>query len=370
MDLITATFVTPDWITSGLNSGVYERVGGVIRDTQSKQIVAWLKEAGMSSTLNPLSSVLQFTSAVSVLNLGISVVGFAVIAQRLKELEKRLQQAQNVLIKIDQRVDLAFYANFRAALDLATNAFTLSKPENRRDSALAAINRFLEAEHIYIGCIEQELERKSQIVDEYILTSVLAYIAEARCYLELEEFETVPRRLQDGSEKIRSCIFKYIEMLLTSNPAAYLDPQFKDQINLRRLTKIYQWIDPSLDENAVFELQRENLFNLRDEQNFTSGYKWVNSLPAAIVDSTEVKGNILGNRDQMKEEAMKRLPQTMEMMESLIETHQRFEAYQSEVNAIAQLGINFHDWMKIAPAEAQPKEANFMYLIPAMPMNV
>ena len=79
---------------------------------------------------------------------------------------------------------------------------------------------------------------------------------------------------------------------------------------------------------------------------------------------------MLGNREQMKEEAMKRLPQTMEMMESLIETHQRFEAYQSEVKKIAQLGINFHDWMKIAPAEAQPEEANFMYLIPTMPMNV
>jgi hypothetical protein len=46
-------------------------------------------------------------------------------------------------------LDLGYYANFRAALDLAVNAFTMTKAENRRSSALQAINRFLETEHIY-----------------------------------------------------------------------------------------------------------------------------------------------------------------------------------------------------------------------------
>ncbi|MHC5733049.1 MAG: hypothetical protein ACYTXY_55275, partial [Nostoc sp.] len=85
-------------------------------------------------------------------------------------------------------------------------------------------------------------------------------LAEARCYLELEEHNTALRRFQEGSIVIRSRIQKYVKLLLTFNPAVYLQPQFRGQIDLRRLTRIYQWLDPTLDENAVFDMQRMNLF--------------------------------------------------------------------------------------------------------------
>jgi hypothetical protein len=305
------------------------------------------------------------------LNLGVSVIGFAVIAHRLNEIEQRLQKSQELLSKINRKIDLGFYAKFRAALDLAKIAFRMSKPENRKSSALAAINLFLETEHIYTDYVDQELEQKSQIADEYLLTLSLAYLAEARCYLELEEWDTALERFQEGTEKVHSRIYQYVELLLTSNPAAYLDPQFKGQIDLRRMTRIYQWLDPSLDENAVFELHRDNLFNWKKEQGIESGYKWVNSLPAAIVASTEVKGSIFGNREETKQKALERLPEVMNVIESMIETNNRFEGYQMELKAIAQLGISFHDWMKLAPAgETASSEANLMVIIPTKPIAV
>jgi tetratricopeptide (TPR) repeat protein len=424
METLITTFVIPDGISAGLAKGVYERVGGVIRDKVSKQVVAWLREGlnqtngsflpprgfpsvdpitgalslaaqlanaavtakgfgdvnrrldgvqqqmeEMGQSLQNMQGMLHMTSATSILNLGVSVIGFAVIAHRLNELEQRLQQSQELLNLMNRKIDLGFYAKFRAALDLAQNAFRMNKPENRRSSALAAINLFLEAEHIYADYVDQELEQKSQIADEYLLTLSLAYLAEARCYLELEEWDTALERFQEGAVKVRSRIHRYVELLLTSNPAAYLDPEFKGQIDLRRVTRIYQWLDPSLDENAVFELQRDNLFNLRKEQGTESGYKWVNSLPAAIIGGTEVKGNIFGNREQTKQEAMKRLPQVMEVMESMIETNYRFEGYQTEIKAITQLGISFHDWVKLAPGGETPANgANLMFIIPAQPI--
>jgi hypothetical protein len=147
MDKVKVAFEVPDWIAKELNRGTYERLGGVIRDTQTKQVVAWLREA--TPNISQVPAILQIGSVASVLNLGVSVMGFALVMQRLKELEERLQKAQEVLNKIDRKIDLGYYANFRAALDLAVNAFTMSKPENQRSSALQAINRFLEAEHIY-----------------------------------------------------------------------------------------------------------------------------------------------------------------------------------------------------------------------------
>jgi tetratricopeptide (TPR) repeat protein len=285
-------------------------------------------------------------------------------------LERRLQKAQELLNTINRKIDLGFYVKFRAALDLAVNAFTMSKAENRRSSALAAINLFLEAEHIYTDFVDVELAQKSQIVDEYLLTLSLAYIAEARCYLELGEWDTALRRFQEGSEKIHSRIVQYVELLLTSNPAAYLHPRFKRKISLQRLTKIYQWLDPSLDENAVFELQRDNLFSLARDQSIDSSYKWVNSLPSAIVASAEVKGSIFGNREEVKQEAMKRLPQVFETMESMIETNYRFESYQTEVKAIAQLDISFHDWLRLSPVEPQPEAASLMLIVPSQPLEL
>lgn len=418
---VTVTFMLADWIAKGLADGSFERVGGVIRDVGTKQVVSWLREQGsnnsqvptLTDTSNNLfnlffssanlvasganaaatgkgladvnqrlggienqlgklgqsvqltQGILPVTSAVSILNLGVSVIGFAVIAQRLKELEKRLQEAQKLLNNINRKIDLSFYANFRAAIELATNAFTMTKTENRRSSALQAINRFLEAEHIYTEYTDIEIEQKSQIADEYLLTLSLAYLAEARCYLELEEHDTALRRFQEGSIAIRSRIQKYVKLLLTSNPAVYLDPQFRGQIDLRRLTRIYQWLDPKLDENSVFDRQRMNLFMLAKDPN-----KWVESIPAAIWDS---KIDWVGKAiwDDPKPQIYARLPKTLAVMESMIETNRRFESYQTEVQAICQLGISFHDWLKLTPStEIKPDGAELMYIIPSKPLDL
>jgi tetratricopeptide (TPR) repeat protein len=420
---LTVTFMLADWIGKGLADGTFERVGGVIRDVGTKQVVSWLREQGSNNSQVPTPTdtpnnllnlvfsganlvasganaaatgkgladvnqrlggienqlgkigqsvqftqgILQVTSAVSILNLGVSVIGFAVIAQRLNELEHRLKQAEKLLNKVNRKIDLSFYANFRAAIELANNAFTMTKIENRRSSALQAINRFLEAQHIYTEYTDIEIEQKSQIADEYLLTLSLAYLAEARCYLELEEHDTALRRFQEGAKVIRSRIHKYVDILLTSNPAAYLDPQLKGQIDLRRLTKIYQWIDPALDENAVFELQRKNLFKIAKDPQ-----KWLDSIPAAILTPVEVEGGWFGpSQDDLKQEAYKRLPQVFEVMESMIETNRRFEAYQTEVQAISQLGISFHDWLKLTPStEVKPDGAELMYIIPSKPLEL
>ncbi|AFY50727.1 hypothetical protein Nos7524_5002 [Nostoc sp. PCC 7524] len=418
---IQIAFALAPHIAKGLSDGSLLRVGGVVVDATTKQVVTWLKEITPNSlkpTLNQSSNsvlnlavsganlvasganaavirkglsdvnerlggieyqleelgqnlrltqgILQVTTAASILNLGVSVMGFAVIAQRLKELEERLQEAQELLNKINRKIDLSFYANFRAAIELAINAFTMTKLENRRSSALQAINRFLEAEHIYTDFTDIEIEQQSQIADEYLLTLSLAYLAETRCYLELEEHETALRRFQEGARVIRSRTQKYVEILLTSNPAAYLQPHFKDQIDLRRLTKVYQWIDHNLEENAVFEMQRENLYKMAQDPN-----KWVESLPVAILSRVEVQGGWLGpNVGDLKREADKRLPQVLEVIESMVETHRRFESYQTEIQAISQLGISFHEWLKLTPTENQPEGSELMYIMPKTPLQI
>lgn len=388
MSTVNATFQVPKYIAQGLSNGTYERVGGVIREANSKQVVAWLREAGEAGKI--LESVLQNVGAVSsILNLAVSTTGFIVVLKRLSIIEQQLQQAQVALQTIDYKIDLSFYANFRAALNLATNAFTMTNAETRKLSAMQAINRFLEAEHHYTKLTDIEIGNGSQVADEYLSTLCLAYVTEVRCYLELEEIDTARRRLQEGAAKLRPRFEKHINTLLTSNPAAYLHPSLKEQAGLKRLTKVYQWLEPGLDESDVFEMQRENLFKLAQNPG-----EWTNSLPQAIripkggsATPTNVFDGLakqskkfirtLPSRSKMnagspetvtpspspEAEAYGRLPAIMELIETLVENDNRLTMYELEVDAIHRLGMSFQEWRQLAPSPtAQENGADLIYI--------
>ena len=371
--LLSVSFVLADAIIKGLESGELVRIGGVIREVASGKIVTFLREASSNISTFPqqiqmAQGALMMGSATNILSLGVSVAGFTMLNQRINDLEKRLKQAEELLNKLNQKIDLGYYANFKAALNLAMNAFSMTQLNNRQDMAIQAINRFLEAEHIFTDYTDRELASGSQIADEYLLTLSLAYIAESRCYLELGEYKTALIRFQEGSEIIRERIQKYVELLLTSNPAVYLQPEFENQIDLKRLTRIYQWMysDSSLDENAVFQKQRQNFFEyVRDPD------KWINSLPSAILNRVEVAGWIFGpSSDDLKKEAFQRLPSVFEVIESMVETNRRFEAYELEIKTITNLGITFSEWTNLTPSEEKPEGANFIFILPSEPLAV
>ena len=94
MITITPTFEVPAAIAKGLTDGIYERAGGVIREVAgTKPIVTWLRDVPNAS-VNNLTSLVDIASSASILNLGISVIGFAVVLHKLKDLEERIQKIQ------------------------------------------------------------------------------------------------------------------------------------------------------------------------------------------------------------------------------------------------------------------------------------
>lgn len=389
MSIVQATFQIPEYIAQGLSNGTYVRVGGTIREAGSKRIVTLLREAFKEgeSALSSISSLSSVGAVSSVLNLAISTMGFIVVVKRLDAIERQLEQSQEILQTIGYKIDLSFYANFRAALDLAMNAFTMTNSETRKISSMQAINRFLEAEHHYTKLTDMEIGNGSQVADEYLSTLCLAYVTEARCYLELDEIDTARRRLQEGAAVLRSRFEKHIKTLLTSNPAAYLHPNLKEQVGLKRLTKVYQWLNQGVDESDVFEMQRENLFKLAQNPE-----EWTNSLPQAIRIS---KGGIatptnmfndlakqskkfigaLPSMSKMKigspeaetsspeTEAYDRLPAIMKLMETMVEDDNRLAMYESEVGAIHQSGMSFQEWQQLTPSStAQGNETDLIYI--------
>lgn len=99
---LNVSFALTDWVVKGLENGTFERVGGVIREVATKKVVGWLREISSTNPYqkfteieNQLGAVqnglkltqgmLQLSTAASLLSLGVSVMGFAVITQRLND---------------------------------------------------------------------------------------------------------------------------------------------------------------------------------------------------------------------------------------------------------------------------------------------
>ncbi|GAB4109093.1 MAG: hypothetical protein OHK0022_61490 [Roseiflexaceae bacterium] len=376
----------PASIAAGLRSGVYERVGGLIRMADTKQVVLWLRETGPAAISSVPALLAGVGAATSILSLGISVAGFAVISERLSQLDARLALVQQALDRIERGVSVLYDAQIRAAFAMADTAFSLGNADNRRASALLAIDRLLVAQHQLVALASQHLMQETQTADEYLLLLMLAHLTEVRCLLELEELEHAQTRLRAGLAVVRPRVEHYVRKLLTDNPAIYLQPALAGAVSLERLTQIYRWLDPTATASIVFEQLRPQLFALQPDND-----TWIRALPARIWDPAlfpnaqdrprvvQSQSNPLGlwaERAQQfpgvlgwgkgitaeqRSSVLQSLAQAVADMEMMIETYQRFASYEDEIQGMRDAGLTFQQWHALLP-EAVPPEASVVYL--------
>ncbi|MBD0386832.1 MAG: hypothetical protein ICV54_09985 [Nostoc sp. C3-bin3] len=420
---IHTTFEIPDWIKQGLKAGEYIRVGGVIREAKTKQIVAMLREitpdiSQSFSLLTQVSSVAGILNlGVSILNIGVSVIGFTLMRKHLKAIEQQintqLSQVQDNINNLHRKFDISVYANFNAALDLAIDASMTVHPENRRNMATFAVNRFLEAQHIFNDYVNLSFENDINFTDKYILSLSLTYVARSRCYLELEEIKLAISCLNDGAKILRSHVDKYVKTLLISQPIAKITPNtvgynfvilgvgtsLESTVELHRLAHICKWLEPEFnsdldDQSILFKSQEKNLvkFHLEGINAGICGLAQARhnivtppvaavvavattlafpilTIPLAVGMATGV--TIQAIQDCFKdedtnsatEELAEEQPDThtkeqinannllkvIENVEQIIETYNRFEAYLIELQVMQQLGMSFQNWLQLTP---------------------
>jgi len=109
MTNISVVFELSDEISKGLADGTLERVGGVIRTVGDKKIVAWLTEASESASQESgIPSILtspQMLMGMQVANLAVSVAGFALIHNKLQQVERQLQGIDQKLVALTEAQD-------------------------------------------------------------------------------------------------------------------------------------------------------------------------------------------------------------------------------------------------------------------------
>jgi predicted nuclease with TOPRIM domain len=143
---LTVTRDIPSEVITGLMAGQYKLYGGVIRwaagTENAGQIVRHLLPIGQ--TIEPLvqidalaattQQVLQIATGTMVmagLNLAVTAVGFAVLNEKLKSLEGKLNELQKEVKAIRALLELEERARLAAALRDLLNVINVKNPDHR-----------------------------------------------------------------------------------------------------------------------------------------------------------------------------------------------------------------------------------------------
>ena len=380
---LEVVFDVPPEIVRGIASGALERVGGVIRETGSKQVVMWLREGGQiadnsnlangvlrslldvgsggltSVAFNTLDAVVaanrhnqimqQFNSltnlvglvgGIAVVNLGVSVISLAVLVKRFRDIEKQLEGLYEELQK--DRDDY-LQAGLEAAQDAATAAFN-GDAENKRDYALQAINRLRQARRPILDKATET--QSSENVDLH-----LAYLSQAvqvdsvlvRCYLEIDDSANAKRHLNQALVDYRKRMKFAVNKLLGIHRAVYFHHTVTDE-DLWRYVGIRKWLSDR-DVELTFLLQ---------EAMFADRHDFWNPAVVSEINGPEKRRSIRERLSPKAKSNLEMLPMHLLALAKsgmLIENFKRLDGLQTEIEAIERLGISSSDW------EQQQEEA-------------
>jgi len=339
MNTINATFDIPQAIQDGLRNGKYERVGGIIRNTQTNLIVAWLRENHVRHAMNIVPSLNAALPFLGVLNLAVSVGGLALVLGRLRSLETGLKGLDQKVTEIGRKIDFGNYANVASAIQQANSAFTMSNSRNREASAMQAIDRLLVAEHYFTNLLDEKIkgDTAEEGGNELLSTICLAYTAEALCYLELDEPRVAMDRLNTALTETRERRFEICIRMLSLYDAPFLHPYIlaKEPKNIvERLHAIHKTIYE--DESVQEMVRRHNIKFISKPGKYTAERDW----------------------DRLDANVRRYL----DIMETSLEDGDRLEFYGTEIQVMMNKGVNWREWCEAKPPTSKPSADHFLIL--------
>jgi hypothetical protein len=282
LDNLSGLIVTreiPKEVVIRLLAGQYKLYGGVIRwapgTEYAGEIVRHLIPVGSQTITNPLfgplngmlntanmshlsiisattQTVLQVatgTMILSGLNLAVSVIGFAVIIQKLERLKDQLTSIEKEVKAIHELLVIEERSKLGAALEDLVNAMRSQKLEDRRELLFRAKDVLSPIRLKYKELLSKADSLEVALGNEeyFVLTS----LAHSRCLAELGMLDTARRSLvsdvtfwKEESKRIAH------DLLLGENPERFLFSDFAKDVPASNLV---QWLDFAHGEQKGYE---------------------------------------------------------------------------------------------------------------------
>lgn len=313
---LTVTRAIPPEVVMGLMTGQFKLYGGVIRwapgtqyagqiirhllpvstQTIGAPILAPISSAlgavntyqlhRLSGQINALTAttqqVLQIatgTMVLSGLNLAVTAVGFAVLNEKLKSLEGRLNEIQQEVRAIRALMELEERAKLRAALRDLLNVVAIKNPDHRHKilfnskNVLAPIS--LKYKELLAGA---DILETAMAYEEYFCLTSLAH---ARCLAELGMLDMAYQDLEEAGEFWKKQAQRIAHtFLLSKNPERFLFSDFAQDVPVSTLV---EWLDFAYGEEKGYgwidELRSRTIawYSQDDYTEFSRGVSKVTS---------------------------------------------------------------------------------------------
>jgi len=290
--------------TIGASAGIgapISRALGLVNAYQLHRLSGQAAANILSGQVNVLTAatkqVLQIatgTMVLSGLNLAVTAVGFAVLNEKLKSLEGKLNEIQQEVRALRTLMELEERAKLGAALRDLSNVVTIKNPDHRHEMLFNSKNVLgpvsLKYKELLAGA---DVFEKAMAYEEYFCLTSLAH---ARCLAELGMLDMANRDLEEASEFWKGQAQRIAnEFLLNDSPERLLFSDFAQDVPVSVLVewldfayqeeKGYGWIDELRGKTRPWYAQDDNAGVAKRFSSFGKMLKRKNS----SVELTEIE---------------------------------------------------------------------------------
>ncbi len=186
MSIQNVVFHIPAKIKAGLESGIYTREGGVIRDVSNGQLVAFLRESS-NKVDQAIPKLNQINSMANIINIGISTVGFITVISKLNALDSKIDHVISELSKANFNIELGFRSKLKSAFKNLSRISLIQDQNIKRDLLTQTSKTFSESYEIF----KEKFEHDENIftASELLYLSTFSGLGEVFVFLELEEID-------------------------------------------------------------------------------------------------------------------------------------------------------------------------------------
>lgn len=343
MNSIQVELQVPHYIQAGLATGAFERVGGVVRETDTHRIVAWLRDGlttDSDSLRQPLNFASQSLTAMAgsgfVLNIALSSATLFATMAKLDQLSQQVAGLQGELVNQFQRDR---DTRFRSALQAARDALETDNPTTRDQRLNQAREKLDDAELHFRQDFDEALQKELLSVAQHYLTRAMyATTSQIRTFLETEDFRVARRRLSEALQEYDTLSRRLVQAWLGKYPAVFFHNELTSE-DVRRFLNIIQWLyEP--EGKSVVDILVEDL-----RKDFWN---------PEVIDPPEADffQNIVSPLRRLRGEtssAIKGLPHKLTQMEITIQNLRRFQGFELEVCSLRLMKTSFAEWERTTP---------------------
>lgn len=354
---INVLFDVPALVAQGLMNGSLERVGGVVRDSSSKQVVMWLQEGGseVSKALaNPplaggANALAAANPLLATVNLGVSVAGFAMVLQQLNRISDQIRALRAKVDRISHKLDDQALAQLKAGINACQNAVELQDPTLRIQMAGQALTTLHAARQFFNQQVVRSAGKAESSSAEYVGLAFVALAAEVQTYLQLDEGEKAARTLSQGLDELRPGLTQLMNAVLDCT-CHYLKPEFAGEVDLDLMLWLHNGFRrmkckagesaEQLNASELFEIIRPHITKV-----FKSHEDWHGEIPQVIVDTSDVPDWWIGPLNQGTDRAARfrqvkeELAEGLNKIVALVEAHDRLMAQVLQLEEMERLGL-------------------------------